>query len=554
MTWPKHYSLKEEHDKTFEIHDARDGKTFHVDKKSLHPARQIQVMKMQKFKDGGEVEPEFGTPEYQMMLEEKGKTPSSEDDRIKFSDLPKAAASGFINAIFPSNPEATSFEEQKGIAPPAPIAVPSPMLPPPTDPAAQPMTEMPTAGAPAPDQMQPMAMPKGPQNPYDMYAAGVNQESRGQMALNKAVADQYDQSNRAMADIRMRFEQEQQDIKAKRDALAQEVATGKINPNQYWDNMDTASRVQTTIGILLSGLGAGLSRTNQNLALEMINKNIDRDIAAQKDNLGKKESLLSQYQRELGDSAAAEAAAKSHLLAVTQGQIAALSAKLGDPMIAGQAMQKIAALKAQQSQLDGKVAQGRAVQDLLAQANKDPKLLPQTIDAIEAVDPARAKDLRMRLVPGVGLAPTHEGAKAVTDMRTVNQQINNGIQRLREISKMTGKSLSPSIRAEVETIRNTMIGALRLPITGPGAMNEGERKLLERLVPGVADIFSLDSVNRTRLDTLEKRMNDGYASALKANGLAVPQADVPGETKVMGGKKYRKAVINGVSGWVPVGQ
>ncbi len=56
MELPKHYSLHSENDSHFVVHDARDGKTFHIAKKELHPANQIKVMRMQKLADGGDVD------------------------------------------------------------------------------------------------------------------------------------------------------------------------------------------------------------------------------------------------------------------------------------------------------------------------------------------------------------------------------------------------------------------------------------------------------------------------------------------------------------------
>jgi hypothetical protein len=151
------------------------------------------------------------------------------------------------------------------------------------------------------------------------------------------------------------------------------------------------------------------------------------------------------------------------------------------------------------------------------------KALEQMINQMEAIDPARAKSMAEQLVPGVGMATTAEGGKVVREAKVTRDTVKQGVNRLKEIAQSTGKSLSLNDRAEAESIKSALIGRLREPITGPGAMSEGERAILQSMIPSVADSFTFDSVNLKKLDTLQKQVDNSYFNSLKANGLAAPQ-------------------------------
>jgi len=51
-------------------------------------------------------------------------------------------------------------------------------------------------------------------------------------------------------------------------------------------------------------------------------------------------------------------------------------------------------------------------------------------------------------------------------------------------------------------------------------MSDGERELLQSLIPDVTSSFSLDAASRTRLESLQKRLDNNYKSMLNANGIS----------------------------------
>lgn len=114
--------------------------------------------------------------------------------------------------------------------------------------------------------------------------------------------------------------------KAEYDQRAKDVADHKFDANRIWHNMSNGSKAVTAVGILLSGIGSGLSG-QPNLALKMLDDMTQRDMEAQKADLGKKESLLSENLKRYGNMKAAEHATYLQMAATLQGQIAASAAQ-----------------------------------------------------------------------------------------------------------------------------------------------------------------------------------------------------------------------------------
>ncbi len=69
-------------------------------------------------------------------------------------------------------------------------------------------------------------------------------------------------------------------------AFYQDLRDGNITPKTYqslFDNKDTLGKIGTLFGLMVSGAGSGLAH-QPNMVLDMMNKEIDRDLEAQKQN------------------------------------------------------------------------------------------------------------------------------------------------------------------------------------------------------------------------------------------------------------------------------
>jgi hypothetical protein len=107
-------------------------------------------------------------------------------------------------------------------------------------------------------------------------------EKESSVASNQAWGQQ-----NAMED----FQKRSADLDQERQNFMQDIANTHIDPHKYLGDMSTAGKVSTAIGLILGGIGGGLTH-QENPALKFLNAQIDRDIASQRDNLATKGTLL----------------------------------------------------------------------------------------------------------------------------------------------------------------------------------------------------------------------------------------------------------------------
>lgn len=218
-------------------------------------------------------------------------------------------------------------------------------------------------GAPIP----PQAAPQGPQNPNlnfgeaqsspqgnsplnqlptrDIYenpikeqeaSLGREAEAKGQQGSREAQV--YGQGAQSLEDINARHQEALQKINASIDSTAKDIDDGKINPNHLYESMSTPGKIVNAIGLILGGIGGGLTH-QENPALKFLQSQIDRDIQAQRANLGKKENLLSAFMKQTGNLNEATQLAKASLLNATAFKIDKMGALSKNPIEKERALQ-----------------------------------------------------------------------------------------------------------------------------------------------------------------------------------------------------------------------
>ncbi len=87
-------------------------------------------------------------------------------------------------------------------------------------------------------------------------------------------------------------EQQFNDYTIKSDALYKDYESTKIVPKGYFEEDNLGQNLQAAVAIMMGAIGGALSGTNQNMAVQVMDRAIDRDLAAQRDNLGKKREVI----------------------------------------------------------------------------------------------------------------------------------------------------------------------------------------------------------------------------------------------------------------------
>lgn len=162
---------------------------------------------------------------------------------------------------------------------------------------------------------------KLPDHERNIAAAAKQQDAAEQSAI-----DQYIKDAEVNGQEMMRMATEEKaaadrlnDMRTAVQATMKELDGATVDPGKFWASPSALRKTVGFLGIAMGGFLQGLSNGRiQNIALAMVDKAIDRDIAAQEAQLRKKSfvagqrmNALGMLQRELGDIRGAKAALKS---------------------------------------------------------------------------------------------------------------------------------------------------------------------------------------------------------------------------------------------------
>jgi hypothetical protein len=182
--------------------------------------------------------------------------------------------------------------------------------------------------------------------------AARGEEATAQKMLK--AAEQRQAAEKRRGDIQGRVEQQL----ASRQTAVQELKGMDIDPNRYWSSMSAGQKAANVIGIALSTFGAALART-PNVAVQAFERNIERDIAAQRAKIeGKKgeitetDNVLSHLYKRLGDLDQAEGAAKQLLLEDYKDRLTLAALQSQSPQVKASAMKLKAGLEERQAQIE----------------------------------------------------------------------------------------------------------------------------------------------------------------------------------------------------------
>lgn len=275
--------------------------------------------------------------------------------------------------------------------------------------------------------------------------------------------------------------------------LRADYASTKIDPTRVWSNASTGNKVLAGIGILLSGIGSGLTG-QPNLAIQSINQTIERDIDSQKADLNKKANLVSENYRRFGDMHMAEQMTRANLLASTQAQIAASAAKMGSAQATARAQQAIGQLDLQKADIYRSMAVYGMQNDMMrggtGSGNGMPLSQGNGIDPVMAnrLFPGQVVNVPDRMGGGVTIAKTKEAATGLTKSLSSLDSLDKMLDRADKFQKENGTTWLPSKNAEAEAIHNGIamsIGQLH----DLGRMSDTDLQLWQEMAPNPGAFF-----------------------------------------------------------------
>jgi hypothetical protein len=373
-----------------------------------------------------------------------------------------------------------------------------------------------------------------PQVPSDMAAAFKQMQDASLMqaeAKSQAALDQQLAMDESMKDLQLeqlRYDTKVRALDQKKEALVKDIQTGKIDPTRAYSNMSTGNRVMAGISILLGGLSQGLTGAKSNPAMDVINNAVDRDIDAQKAELGKKQNLLSVNLHEYGTLKDALAATKMQIMTVAQTQVNMAAAKAGSKQALAAAQMFNADIDLKMAAIKQQLAASQAMSEKLNQPGglsyKDVSKLNQELQD------------KMVQLPNGNYMPAFnkESASKVKDIQSEIYRVKDTLSQARKFMEQ-GSSLPLTDRNRLaKTINQRVLGELKSKaMLDLGALTEADLQLLEPLVPSVGDFFSTSS--KQKLDQLnqmlDSKMNahySAYVPGLNPSGRASREKSVFG--------------------------
>lgn len=382
-------------------------------------------------------------------------------------------------------------------------------------PQAMPVAQQPQApAAPVnPDPYGSNAQIEGLQKGIDTQQLGLQQQAQGQIqaASDKAKADlAYAASLQQQQDqFNDMFKQNMQNV----GNTIKDIQNSHINPKAYMENLSSGQKIAAAIGLALGGFLHG-STGRANPMADFINKQIDRDIAAQAKAIDNKSTLLHAYQDQFKDNQAAQMMARATLAGKYAADISMAANNAANPIIKGQMLQESGKLQMQAAELVKKATMNKALSDAQGKSAQNPASIPGYLNVLDQVDPAKGKEMRARFIPGVGFANTAEDAKYLKEVEDRRKSISKNVKEVVELVKKKGtyEMLGPhnaDLNMRIDQIATDM-AKLQDPesIARPGEVELVKNTLLN---PG------LSTANKTAIDqvknfnnTVQQRANQAY--------------------------------------------
>lgn len=344
-----------------------------------------------------------------------------------------------------------------------------------------------------------MAAPQAPAAPVDQdpygnqaylnsYTQGLSEQKRGLMGESAALgqkgqaeATAYQQGTQQLQAKLNDFEQEKTNLFKERENLQADLKNGHIDPNRFLNNMSLGKKLSTSVGLILGGMGAGSSGANP--VFEHLQGQINRDIEAQRAELGKKQSLLDINFKQFGNLKDATQMTQLMMMDMVKNNIAEAGAKSQDPLAKARAQQAIGQIDTQAAPIMSQIAMRRTMMGAM-NSGEGPGANDKTaqlISVLRMTNPELAKSYESRFIPTVGLAQVPVPDK-VREELVSRHNLDGAIADLRKFSEdHQGTVLDRASVAEGKA-KSALVQDMYRRANAQGVFREAEKDFVETIV------------------------------------------------------------------------
>jgi hypothetical protein len=356
---------------------------------------------------------------------------------------------------------------------------------------------------------------------FDQMQQGTLMQAQASAEAAKQQAQVYDQQMQELQKNEVARKAQADAVMTDINKIQNDVMTQKIDPTRVWSNMSTGNRVLAGISIFLGGVAGGMQGT-ENRALGIIQDAVNKDIDAQKADIGKKQNMLSLNMAKYNNINDAAAATKAQLLSITQAQINQSAAKMGSRQALAAAQVANAQIDLQKAQLINQISTSQATAQKMAAPEglslQDAQTLPENI--------------RERIVP----LPSGKFTVVINkdDVRPIKEAYQTYAQSkplLNRVKEFMAKGATAPVgeRANLEDSLKGQLLLLTKNVEKLGQITESDMKLINSLIPQPGSYFQ--SGQQQKLDQLniklDEMLNAAYAGRTGYNKAGMSLKEQP---------------------------
>jgi len=132
-----------------------------------------------------------------------------------------------------------------------------------------------------------------------------------------------------------------------------------------------------------------------------------------------------------------------------------------------------------------------------------------------------------------GSAASAFSSKQAADLGTLNTDTDSALMSAGQLmnkieyfgNNPVKKFVDRESAGQVKGLATALKGQLRLPYLGPGAMTDSEREMLDEIIGDPTVIFSVESANRAKLQTIIDKVKFFHRSAMRSGGIDLPLSE-----------------------------
>lgn len=359
--------------------------------------------------------------------------------------------------------------------------------------------------------ISPVESPKAALQGIEQQVKGTQQIAQAQAERSRTESNTIDQAIREKAAANANANENYRKYdKLVSDSVQAMASHPDIDPNRYLGSMDTGGKILTAIGLILGGMGSGLTG-GPNLAMDFLQKTIERDIEAQKLAVDKKKTLYGANLQLLKNAEAAAAMTEAQMNDMTKLKLMQAATKSGDKEAMAKAQVAAGQLTAAKEAPLAKLAQIQSTLQLYA------KPVHTDVEAQSIVSSLK----------GIAQKNADSELKRYNDISDIQNTIIPEMERIANLG-IAGKAFSFKERADIENLNKKLLTVSGRLASSPDFKLRFSKQLADLLTrPYQISPSSLKVTDLEKLKNLKSALSDAQnksSKILKGYRINVPSA------------------------------